>query len=116
MFCTRSADVFTLVFSVFVCVCTPQGVGRDCHNALWTLFRGEARGIFQRLIGQGRQMESGLVGITQPGATRHGQHLKEMERSEDTNTHSLNVMFQLHKAAKTHQLIGFHLQLPVPAS
>lgn len=68
----------------------PQCVGGDGHNAFWALFRSKARGVLQRLIGQGGQMEAGLVWIAEPGAAGHGQHLKAKKIhscSEHTTTY-----------------------------
>ena len=51
----------------------PQSVGRDGDDTLWTLLRAKARGVLQTLVRQGRQVESILVVVTQPGATAHGE-------------------------------------------
>lgn len=56
---------------------SPQGIGGDGHNALRALLRGEARGKLQGLVRQGREMETRLVGIAQPWAAWHGQHLRK---------------------------------------
>lgn len=59
---------------------SPQGIGGDGHNALWTLFRGKARCKFQGLIRQRGEMETRLVRIAQPWAAWHGQHLREEKK------------------------------------
>lgn len=60
---------------------SPQGVGGDGHDALGALLRGEARGVLQRLVGKGRQVEAGLVRVAQPGPAGHGQDLRTDGRS-----------------------------------
>ena len=68
---------------VFACVSTPKCVGGDGHDALGALFRGEAGSVLQGLVGQGREVEPRLVGVAEPGAARHGQHLQgATQRSE----------------------------------
>lgn len=57
----------------------PECVEWDGYDALWTLLGGESGSILQRLIGQRRQVEATLVGVAQPWATRHRQHLQEWE-------------------------------------
>lgn len=57
----------------------PQRVCGDGHNALGALLRGKTGGELQGLVGQGSQVETGLVGVAEPGAARHGQHLKRQK-------------------------------------
>lgn len=59
----------------------PQRVGGNGHDAFRALLRGEAGGVLQSFVGQGSQVEAGLVGVAEPGAAGHGQNLSEPEQS-----------------------------------
>lgn len=59
----------------------PQRVGGNGHDAFGALLRGKARGILQGFVGQRSQVKARLVGVTEPGATGHGQNLSEAEKS-----------------------------------
>lgn len=59
----------------------PQRVCGDGHNTLWALLRCETRCKLQSLIGQGSQVETGLIGVTEPGTAWHGQHLGRTQHS-----------------------------------
>lgn len=60
----------------------PQRVCGDGHNTLWALLRCETRCKLQSLIGQGSQVETGLIGVTEPGTAWHGQHLGRTQHSK----------------------------------
>lgn len=59
----------------------PQRVGGNGHDAFRALLRGKAGGVLQSFVGQRGKVETGLVGVAEPGAAGHGQNLSEPEQS-----------------------------------
>lgn len=60
----------------------PQCVCGDGNNALWALLRCKTRRKLQSLIRQGSQVETWLIGVTEPGTAWHGQHLGKIQHSK----------------------------------
>lgn len=80
----------------------PQRVGGNGHDAFWALLRGKAGGVLQSFVGQRSQVKARLVGVTEPGATGHGQNLSEQEESVMLTNQSQTV----NRAPKTHKIFN----------
>ena len=52
----------------------PEGVGSDGDDSLGTLLGGEAGGIVEDVVGEGSEVEPGLVGVGEPGSAGDCQH------------------------------------------
>ena len=51
-----------------------QRVDGDGDDALGTLLGGEAAGVLEALVGEGREVEAALVHVAEPGAAGQRQH------------------------------------------
>lgn len=57
--------------------CLPESIFRDRDNALRTSVGGERRGVIQRNVAEGGQVEALLEVVEQPGAGRAAHYLNE---------------------------------------